>query len=278
VALGSNLGDRAAHLLAGAAMLSREPGVRLVALSDAIETPPAGPVAQGPYLNAAALVEKVWKSVSPKLVFANTVGSQTEGNTVAAKLPGVVEEFLLRPTEASWSTFNTVAGLVAGRLGSADPSPYLIMDSHPGTTSASDPRTQLGTLAYYYLLADPERTFLMMFGGSSPSSPWSGEWITAAETEIGQPQGDVRLFASGADPQNLSLEYRIFARDYDDALVLYKPRSYALGKGTGTTADATATTHQLPGNYRPLNANGTLGAVVNQITLRNGEGTVLVRV
>jgi 2-amino-4-hydroxy-6-hydroxymethyldihydropteridine diphosphokinase len=57
IALGSNVGDRSAHLLAAAGALTRAPGVRVVALSGAIETLPVGPVAQGPYLNAAALLE-----------------------------------------------------------------------------------------------------------------------------------------------------------------------------------------------------------------------------
>ena len=59
--------------------------------------------------------------------------------------------------------------------------------------------------------------------------------------------------------------------------VLYKPLSYAQGKPEGTTADATATTHQLGGNYRAVSASGTLGPVVQSITLRNGEGAVLVK-
>jgi hypothetical protein len=47
--------------------------------------------------------------------------------------------------------------------------------------------------------------------------------------------------------------------------------------GTGTTADATATTVALGGRYRQVNADGTLGPVVTSVTLRNGEGAVLVK-
>ena len=58
--------------------------------------------------------------------------------------------------------------------------------------------------------------------------------------------------------------------------MLYKPIS--LGNGyRGTTDDATATTQDLPGNFRRLNADGTLGPVITQITLRNGEGAVLIK-
>ena len=155
--------------------------------------------------------------------------------------------------------------------------PYVVLDSHPGTTSVSGPRTQIGTLAYYYLVADPNKSLLMFYGGYKPSAAWKDGWIKAAETNVGQPTGERKTFARGADPQNLSLEYRVYSRDYGNSLVLYKPRSYTRGT-TGTTDDATATTHQLGGKYRTLNADGAMGAVVTQITLRNGEGAVLMRV
>jgi 3-oxoacyl-[acyl-carrier protein] reductase len=57
VALGSNLGDRAATLEQGLALLPREPGIRVERVSAFYETAPVGgPAGQGPYLNAAAEV------------------------------------------------------------------------------------------------------------------------------------------------------------------------------------------------------------------------------
>jgi 2-amino-4-hydroxy-6-hydroxymethyldihydropteridine diphosphokinase len=53
VALGSNLGDREAHLAAAIAELRARPGVRVTAVSKLYETAPVGPPPQGPYLNAA---------------------------------------------------------------------------------------------------------------------------------------------------------------------------------------------------------------------------------
>ncbi|HGY08919.1 MAG TPA: 2-amino-4-hydroxy-6-hydroxymethyldihydropteridine diphosphokinase [Oceanithermus profundus] len=52
VALGSNLGDRAGHLLGAVAALSRLEGFELGALSPVYETEPVGPAGQPPYLNA----------------------------------------------------------------------------------------------------------------------------------------------------------------------------------------------------------------------------------
>lgn len=54
VALGSNLGDRAAHLAAAFAALAALPGSRLVAVSAAFETAPVGPAGQQNYFNAVA--------------------------------------------------------------------------------------------------------------------------------------------------------------------------------------------------------------------------------
>ncbi len=51
VALGSNLGDRAAALASARHLLDVVPATRLVAASRIEETAPFGPVAQPPYLN-----------------------------------------------------------------------------------------------------------------------------------------------------------------------------------------------------------------------------------
>ncbi|HEY8153991.1 MAG TPA: 2-amino-4-hydroxy-6-hydroxymethyldihydropteridine diphosphokinase [Myxococcota bacterium] len=53
VAMGSNLGDREAHLAAATHALRSRPDVRVVAVSTVYETAPLGPPPQGPYLNAA---------------------------------------------------------------------------------------------------------------------------------------------------------------------------------------------------------------------------------
>jgi len=58
LALGSNLGDRRAHLDAAVATLRAHPAVRDVRVSRFIETDPVGgPPGQGPYLNGAARIE-----------------------------------------------------------------------------------------------------------------------------------------------------------------------------------------------------------------------------
>ncbi|OLB51667.1 MAG: 2-amino-4-hydroxy-6-hydroxymethyldihydropteridine diphosphokinase [Gemmatimonadetes bacterium 13_2_20CM_2_65_7] len=67
IALGSNVGDRAAHLAHARARLNALPRTRVIATSRVEETTPIGPVAQGPYLNQMVLVET---SLSPEELLA----------------------------------------------------------------------------------------------------------------------------------------------------------------------------------------------------------------
>jgi len=57
VALGSNVGDRDAHLAHARQRLGALPNTRMIAASRVEETAPLGPVAQGPYLNQMVLLE-----------------------------------------------------------------------------------------------------------------------------------------------------------------------------------------------------------------------------
>src|SRR5262249_55924664 len=58
---------------------------------------------------------------------------------------------------------------------------------------------------------------------------------------------------------------------------LYKPLPHALGyKDSNKTDETTATTHTLPASYQALQDDGTLGPVITSITLRDGEGAILI--
>ncbi|PYP09494.1 MAG: 2-amino-4-hydroxy-6-hydroxymethyldihydropteridine diphosphokinase [Gemmatimonadetes bacterium] len=75
MALGSNLGDRAAHLAHARARLGALPGTRLVAASRVEETMPLGPVAQPPYLNQMVLLET---SLTPAELLAHCLAIEVE--------------------------------------------------------------------------------------------------------------------------------------------------------------------------------------------------------
>jgi hypothetical protein len=226
-------------------------------------------------IDSGALMAAVSRAIDPHWVLANTAGGGSSATPLSAGSAASFEEFLIRALQANWSEVGDAANIVAERLNKG--SAYLVIDSHPAGGSPTDSRTQLATLAYYYLLADPERTFLMFYGGYNPASTWTQHWSPAAAVNVGTPTGEMRQLATGIDPANSALSYKVFARDYSNGLTVYKPLSYATGKPEGTTANNTATTHQLGGQYRQVMANGSLGAVVTAVTLRNGEGAVFVK-
>src|SRR3989304_2153656 len=67
VALGANLGDRAAHLCAALAALRARPDLDVTAISPVYETAPVGPPPQGPYLNA---VVRLRTRLAPRALLA----------------------------------------------------------------------------------------------------------------------------------------------------------------------------------------------------------------
>jgi hypothetical protein len=227
--------------------------------------------------NYAQVLAGINARIAPKWVLANVAGGGTAVDALANRGISYLEEFAIRPLSASYSQFEDVAANLKRRLSLSGGKSYAILDSLATNGSMTDPRVQIATLAYYYLLADPEQTMLMFNGGNAPNSAWNEHWTKAAEYNVGQPLGDWTMLAKGKDPANSTMTYKVFERRYQNALVLYKPLSYNLGKA-GTTADNTATTHVLDAKYRPLLADGTLGVAINKITLRNGEGAILVKV
>lgn len=72
IALGSNLGDRLAHLADAVAAIAADPAIEVVAVSGLYETAPVGgPDNQGPFLNAALLAET---ALAPAAVLARLQG------------------------------------------------------------------------------------------------------------------------------------------------------------------------------------------------------------
>ena len=75
VALGSNVGDRAAHLAYALDAIVRVPGVQRVRRSSIHETDPVGPPGQGPYLNAVAEIET---TLAPRVLLAALLAIERE--------------------------------------------------------------------------------------------------------------------------------------------------------------------------------------------------------
>jgi hypothetical protein len=226
-----------------------------------------------------ALINAVSKAIAPKWLMLNTGGGGTLANPAISAATAYYEEFALRPLSEDWRHFEDLANMISQRMSLENPAPYAILDSLPTGGSPTDPQTQIATLAEYYLLADPTRTFLDFYGGYGPATSWTQHWCQAVTYDVGTPTGSWSLLSSGADPSNPRYSYRIYQRTYTNALILYKPLSSANNGGSvGTTAPNTATYQKLNGTYRQLNANGTLGPPITGISLCNGQGAILVKV
>ena len=223
-----------------------------------------------------ALLGTVNRRIAPRWLVANTAGAGASGEPIARNGITTLEEFGLRPLSTNHVQLDDLVATLAYRRQLSGGKAYEILDSLPQGKDATDPRVQLTTLAMYYLVADPNLSFLMMNGGNEPASSWSRHWTDAITYNVGKPVAALAQFATGLDPSNRALTYKVFRREYQNAIVFYKPLSYTRGTA-GTIADNTATTHQLDGTYRPLKADGSLGAPVNRITIRNGEGITLVK-
>jgi hypothetical protein len=224
-----------------------------------------------------SLLNAIGQAIAPRWIMANTSGGGAAADPVIQNVQAYFEEFGIRALASTFYQFQDFAAQVAHRASLTSPSRYAVLDSLPQNGSPTDPRTQLATLAYYYLVADPNTTFLDFFGGYAPATPWDQHWSPAAAYNIGQPTGPWSVFATGTDPANANFTYQVYQRTYGNALVLYKPLSADANGSPGTLADATATSFALGGTYRPLNADGTLGAPISSVTLRNGEGAILVK-
>jgi hypothetical protein len=225
-----------------------------------------------------ALMAAIARSIGPRWILLNTEGGGINADPVIKHNPAYLEEFGLKPLDQDWQAFEKLLNRIERRAKLSDPPPLAVIDSHPTGGAVDDPRTQLATLAAYYLMADPDSTALMFFGGYEPGTSWQRHWVPAAAFDIGRPKAKWTRFATGADPGGTGLTYCIYARSYDKALVLYRPLSLAQAKGArGNLRNDTATRHELGATYRPLQADGSLAAPVSSISLRNGEGAVLVR-
>ena len=79
VSLGSNVGDRDAHLALARRRLAALPGTTLVRATEVEETVPLGPVPQGPYLNQMVLLRT---GLSPHELLEECLGIEREAGRI----------------------------------------------------------------------------------------------------------------------------------------------------------------------------------------------------
>jgi hypothetical protein len=132
-------------------------------------------------------------------------------------------------------------------------------------------RGQMAQLASYYMAvgADAQRLSLdqQNYWNIRPDLAWAG----AVEVDVGHPLQARHIIAKGIDPKGQS--YRIYAREFEHALVLMRP---AVDWRPSVYGDDTAIEIPLPKPMRLLHRDGTRGAPVTSVKLRNVDAAVLV--
>ena len=160
------------------------------------------------------------------------------------------------------------------------PYPASWADEHPyeypkGNYATSGGRLLMWELASYYMVVGQNPAGLY-FHIKAPDwqTPLSDYWLPAIEANIGHPVSARSEKARGTDPTGQA--YTIYQREFDRALVLIRPQT---GWGSQSYKDATGVEVTLPSgeSWLPLHADGTLGASVTKVTLRNSESLVLVK-
>ncbi|MEO7040228.1 MAG: hypothetical protein ABI186_09390 [Candidatus Elarobacter sp.] len=151
-----------------------------------------------------------------------------------------------------------------------------VTHKHPsfdgGLYSSPTERGQMSQLASYYMAVgdDPQQLSFdqQNFWNIRPDKAWA----SAVEVDVGHPVQARHIIARGADPKGQ--QYRIYAREFERALVLVRP---AVDWRTTVYGDDTAIEVPLPKPMRLLHRDGTLGASVTSVKLRNVDAAILIK-
>lgn len=143
-----------------------------------------------------------------------------------------------------------------------------------GNYGSRGARLKMWELASYYMVVPEQPDHLWIELEKQFKVPFDQVWLKAQEVNIGHPTGDRRVYREGTDPTGH--KYRVWARDFDRALVLVRPR---IGWDKQSYGDDTAISVELPteSTWRPVRDDGTLGDPVSSVTLRSPESVILVR-
>lgn len=151
-----------------------------------------------------------------------------------------------------------------------------VTHNHPsfdgGLYDSPTERGQMSQLASYYMAvgADPQQLSFdqQNYWNIRPDKAWA----SAVEVDVGHPVLARHIIAKGVDPKGQS--YRIYAREFERALVLVRP---AVDWRTTVYGDDTAIEVPLPKPMRLLHRDGTLGASVTSVKLRNVDAAILIK-
>jgi hypothetical protein len=146
------------------------------------------------------------------------------------------------------------------------------VSGHEGSLSYGE--TLLGNLAWF-LVSRSEGSILAQMGTNDPSAAgwdtltWRG-CMDVADAQLGEATGEPFTLARGKDP--LGRSYVVEARAYERGLAVVRPR----GSWREGIEPAGAVTVPLPAPLAPVDPSGRIGTPVSTVSLRNGQGALLL--
>ena len=235
------------------------------------------------YTALTRLVSTIHLGLGGKRVILNLAEYTTQADFAAAAAAGAVhlEGFNNFKFSGMIPRWQWVERLMAANIFVDFVSAYGSQDlssmttSYPrGNSGTNVQRAKMWELASYYLAVPASPHLFALQLENKWSSPYSTLWIKAQEANIGHPLGARVQLSKGTDPQGNS--YVVYNRSFDRALVVLRLQQ---GWSSETYGDATAITVTLPAGetWIPLNADGTVGAAVTTLRLRNSEAAILLK-
>jgi hypothetical protein len=133
-------------------------------------------------------------------------------------------------------------------------------------------------LASFYVITSGQSYFFQRAGIGSPYAAQQNEhfdsltWRDCMDYDLGKPLEHYSVYKTGRDPRGQS--YKVFARQYENGLVLIRPLD-----SWGQKFDKkTEIKVKLENKYRKLEINGSLSTAVSDVNLQNGAGAILIPV
>jgi hypothetical protein len=136
-------------------------------------------------------------------------------------------------------------------------------------------RRRIWDLASYYLVAPAQPgLFYLNSIGDKHGEPYATKWVGAVEANVGMPLAARRVVAEGTDAAGQ--RYRVWARDYERALVLVRA---VIERGGTSYGEESAVDVALPSGerFRPLTIDGHVGPAIETLRLRAGEAAILIK-
>jgi len=237
-----------------------------------------------PYQSAhASLLAAIKQGLGSKMLMINTATYTTSADLADAEAAGAVHlekanNPLFSETSLLWQWCETLMSHgvfvdFVSTLSSGEEATYSATIP-PGNSQTTAQRLKMWELASYYMVVPPSPTLLSLQLENMWNLPYSEIWLRAQEADIGHPTGSRAIVTRGTDP--VGQGYTLYSRDFDRALVLLRHQS---GWGTQIYTNASAVTFPLPAGetWLPLHGDGTVGAAVTSITLRNSEAAILIK-